>query len=930
EIGHGPESGLRLGPYRLERRIGQGGASTVWEAFDPRLARKVAIKVLHPHLALSRRQVERFEREARLAANLHHPAICKLLDVGVEDGLHYLVQELVPEGRTLLDLIAENELRIGTGGGFREMALIMHRVCEAVGAVHAQGVAHRDLKPNNILMRHAADPVVSDFGLSAVTEEDDLGLTSVKAGTPFYLSPEQVDGQQHADVRSDVFSLGVTLYECLTGRRPFEGESAVVVGRRIVEDEPVPPRRLRGSISRDLETICLVALEKDPTRRYPDASAMAADLASFLAGEPIAARPASPARRLFRALRARPVTTAGAVGALVIASAAAIYAVQVAKYNSQLRARSALLERTLEVAEFFSSGPLANLDPDPPVVLADLAEAARTDFAEDPEGRAQILSTVGEIYASIGFFTLAAEHYGEAADSIESIRPGAAEAADLRIAQLRGLEYDFWARRAIELGEPLLDHPVVIGDPVRSARVRAMLSSSYAYIQNDVAKAALEERFGAVTDQVEAALEGLGETGGTTEQALELRRLLARELLNDRRFEDALEMATRVQEDHVALYGREDLRTLMAGYQRGRSYGRFWANRGPARAGQPPPLRVVEELLAEATAWAGETSRVTLELRWLVAEFKLSSDRAREAFEDYDCTASHYWKWVGEENPRYLSLLCARAIAGTRLGATEDAIETLDRVIEVRERTVGASHFNTLIAHRARAEALTRAGRFEEAEAEFVLVWGRFEALGGSRGREGIMHSGFYLSRLLVELGRLDEAREWLRRTQDFLRKIGSPDLASEMEWEVHSREVNAAIIELDDEALEAALAAARSVGPERTTFFLRPYEIAGALLSGAELPPRNEELYVDRSPVGVEVAAMELAREYAAGDVQRARNLARRVSLDTALYDQEWDEGYPPSIQVLHELLAQAMRDAVGEDLLPVERQILEALGVE
>ncbi len=929
EIGHGPESGLRLGPYKLERRIGQGGASTVWEALDPRLDRRVAIKVLHPHLALSKRQVDRFEREARLVASLQHPGICKLLDVGVEDGLHYLVQELVPEGRTLLDLIAERGTFARGADGIREMAAVMRRVCEAVGAVHARRVAHRDLKPNNILLRLDGEPVVSDFGLAAITEEEDLGLTSVKAGTPFYLSPEQVEGQSHADVRSDVFSLGVTLYECLSGLRPFDGESAVVVGRKIVEAEPEPLRRLRPSIPADLAAVCSVALEKDPKRRYPDAGAMAADLARFLKGAPVVARPTSRPRRWIRSLRKRPVLLAGVAGLLGVAFVGVIYALQVAEYDSRLRAQSALLERTLEAAEFFTSGPLLNLGPETPEVLLELAEAARDDFAEDPNGQAQILSTVGDIYAGIGLFTLASEHYAEAATAIESMKLDSAAAVDLRIAQLRSLEYDFQAERSIELGESLLTQAAVLGDPIRSARVRSMLSSSYAFLQMDEAQAELEERFGAVTDQVETALQGLKVGADAPEQKLELRRLLARELLNERRFEEALEAATQTLDEHVALYGREDLRTLMAAYQRGRSLGRLWANRSLRSVESQPPLEFAQAILEEARGWAGETSRVALEMRWLVAEFQLSSGQPGRAFENYDFVARHYGKWIGEENPRYLSLLCARAITATKLGAAQQAVETLDRVIAVRERVVGADHFNTLIARRARAEALLRLGRFEEAEHEFVRVWERFRSQGGFRGTEGIVHSAFYLGDTLTHLGRFEEGIEWLRRTQEILSEEQGPEEALDIAYYSNWLEMLDALLRRDPQGLNSVVAATKSRFPEKSVD-VRPFEIAGALLAGDALPPSRAELLADASHVAVEVAAIELAREYAAGDVERARSLAQRVNLEGAAYGRLWNEGYTPSMQVLSQLLASAMREAVGEDLLPIERQILQRLDVE
>src|SRR5262249_55206637 len=244
------------------------------------------------HMAGPRR-VERFLREARAAANLMHPHVVAVFDSGQDGANYYIASAFVP-GRTLAEALGE---RGGKGRGVRPAAARVRKLAEALGYAHAQGVVHRDVKPGNVMLRQDGEPLLMDFGLAARADEaEKLTVAGQFMGTPEYTAPEQWRGQ--ASASSDQYGLGCLLYELLTGRTPFSGASAEHYLMLHTQVQPTSPRRHRPEVPRDLETICLKCLEKEPGRRYADCQALADDLRRWLDGEPIAARRAGPLERL--------------------------------------------------------------------------------------------------------------------------------------------------------------------------------------------------------------------------------------------------------------------------------------------------------------------------------------------------------------------------------------------------------------------------------------------------------------------------------------------------------------------------------------------------------------------------------------------------------------------------------------------------------
>jgi tetratricopeptide (TPR) repeat protein/predicted Ser/Thr protein kinase len=399
----------RFGKFIRTKRLGAGGMGEVWKAWDTVLGRWVALKFLKGE---DENEIARFRREAQTAGNLHHPHIAAIYEVSEDQGRHYIAMQFV-DGRTLLQFPKDDR------------KLLVRLVADAAHALqyaHEQGVIHRDLKPENIMVttRPAGEGrpeehhvFLMDFGLARITHGGPrISMTGFAVGTPLYMAPEQARGEA-VDARADVFSLGVTLYELLTKRRPFESESVYETLRKVLEEEPPAPRTVDASIPVDLETVVLKCISKDSNGRYATAQAMADDLRAWLRGDPISARRESISMKLIRRVRRHPVA-AGSLALLVLGLAASGLFVAAGQQARQVARLAAGIEDSLRSRSWTQArarmAELAALDPEsartfearlPQAVAESAREAIRGGDLARARGEIEVLATIRDSDAAL-------------------------------------------------------------------------------------------------------------------------------------------------------------------------------------------------------------------------------------------------------------------------------------------------------------------------------------------------------------------------------------------------------------------------------------------------------------------------------------------------------------------------------------------------
>jgi eukaryotic-like serine/threonine-protein kinase len=655
-----------LGDYRILREVGRGGMGVVYEAEQISLQRRVALKVLMPGVSISARAVERFTREACTAGGLHHGNIVPVYAVGEHHGVPYYVMQFI-DGRSLEEMMRERSpQQRRTQGWFRRVATWGRQIAHALEYAHRHGVTHRDIKPSNILIDSSDQAWITDFGLARRDANITITLSGDLVGTVRYMSPEQARGGQLTDERSDVYSLGVTLYELVSGLPAFGGDDRESTLRKVLLDEPVALRKLDRSIPPPLATIIHRAMEKEPHRRYPSAAVFSDDLHRFLEDRPIIARPTTALEQTRRLVVRHPFVTAGIMmmivltaGTLAFVSRAAIVQTAAAQAEREQREVSdALL--SFMTATLQAASPMENPGGELTVRawLDRAAEQIGKEFRGKPIVAAAMHHTLGQAYFDLGLYAQAEFHLIEAHQARHDM----------------------------------------LGDDHADTLLAAMLLSSALYQQGrvDDALALTEHSFKHVNVR----------HGADDVFTLRLMNLHGNLLADRGDLERGRDMLVTVLEQLAAspVSGLDRVTVLgnLAGVQR--RLGEFDA-----------ALANYHEVLATRMEHMGERHLSTLSALHNLGLALLDVNEVVEAIEVLERALGLRMEVLGPDHDSTLATMNTLGMALSRSGRNAEAIELLEHVVEYRIRTYGENNPAVARSMNNLARSLQRENRFYEA-----------------------------------------------------------------------------------------------------------------------------------------------------------------------------------------------------------------------
>jgi hypothetical protein len=659
--------------YELLGVLGRGAMGIVYRARQTELKRPVALKMLIAGALASPEVAARYRVEVEAMARVRHPNIVQIHGVGQHAGAPFLVLELV-EGRSLAQVLS------GTPQPAEWSARTTEALARAIHAAHELGVVHRDLSPANVLLADDGTPKVTDFGLAKLI----IGGGSLRTqtgdllGTPSYMAPEQAEGSHRPiGAAADIYGLGAILYEMLTGRPPFKAEQPLETLRQVVHDEPVSPSRLRPRLPRDLETICLKCLQKEPPRRYASAEALADDLRRYLEGRPILARRSTSTERAWRWCQRNPtvaaLTAVAAALTVLVAVVSSLAAWTYYRQNLQLTAAGAATLKAKDEAER---------------ALADTTKAKRAteqalDESEESRRRAEAAEKTARSEAdkarSINKFLTA--------DLLTQAEPAHSDAED-HVTLLEVLD-----RAADKVGDRFTGQPE-LGDALRQTIARTYHGLGSWEKAEQQWRAVLEAARRRRGPQSHEALRALGE--------------LAHMLRHSGRIDaEVLEMAKSAHEGLARLLGPDHLDTLDSGSNLADVY------LDAGRTAEAITLHQATLKLCESKL--GPDNRDALSSRNNLARAYLAAGHNAEAITVYQATLKLRESKLGPDHPDTLTSRTSLATAYLAAGRTAEAVRLLQATLKVEESKLGPDHPDTLSSRTSLASAYLAAGRTAEA-----------------------------------------------------------------------------------------------------------------------------------------------------------------------------------------------------------------------
>lgn len=737
--------------YTLHRLVSRGGQGIVFEGTHEATGRRVAIKLLREEAMTSRRDRDRFDRELELVNRIDHPGVVPVRDcIQTPDRVWHVMDfiEGVPLDTWARSRNGRADPPSGAeaGASVDETLRLLAAVAEAVSAAHVRGIIHRDLKPSNILVDGSDQPHVLDFGLAKLIEGTtgtDRALTQSGqfVGSLPWASPEQADGRSRdVDTRTDVYALGVILYQALTGRFPYEVDGPVREALdRIAHAEPIPPRRHRRDIDADTETIVLTCLRKDPSRRYQGAAELGADLRRRLAGTAIAARGDSVLYLLGKSLRRHRVLVSAALAAAVLLPVAAT------TLAILYRERDRQATMAGEISDFFINELIGNLDPMRGVgrdarvldVVSEASDALEGRFS-DPRVDAALRCSIGSAFRELGEIDRAEPHLERAAAELETLLPAghperlhvASALARLRLDQGRSADAEQILRPAIEAGG---DDPRVI------------------LLQENLAAAlAAQERW-------PQALQLLTEVRAAREAAVprdEMALLItigniASVLQNRQSFAEAEPLYRLVLAGSERLHGPEHLRAARAAAD----LAACLISLGHIDEARP----LVERSIAIRKLALGEDHERTLEAVVLLADLEQRAGQDQAATDLLEQVLAR--RAASGRGDDAVSLALARRVGVARMGLGEHAraVDILDSTHRRQREVSGPDQIETLETQRLLAKALRLVGRHGDSETLLRDAIVRIERVQGTDAPMAVLAlAGLALVR--SEQGHLPEA----------------------------------------------------------------------------------------------------------------------------------------------------------------------------